>query len=56
MNRAPTGDRMAGSSSLTITNRWWPPGRASMSTVSLGTENPTGPNHWASWSGSTKAR
>ena len=25
-------------------------------TVSYGTEKPAGPNHWHSWSGSTKAR
>lgn len=42
---ALTGDVMAGSSSLTIVNRWWPPTRASMSTVSRGTDQPTGPNH-----------
>jgi hypothetical protein len=56
VNVASTGDVMFGSSSLTIVNRWCPPARASISTVSRGTENPTGPNHCASWSGSVKAR
>jgi hypothetical protein len=38
-----------GSSSFTIVNRWWPPTRASMSTLTRGTDKLTGPNHRASW-------
>ena len=47
--------RMDGSASLTISNRCRPPTRASTSTVSRWTGNPTGPYHRANWSGSVNA-
>ncbi len=45
VNIPSIGLRKLGSSSLTMTSRWKPPGRASMCTLSYGTEKPTGPNH-----------
>lgn len=56
MKVAFTGEVNAGSSALTIVNRWCPPTDASIDTVSRGTVKPTGPNHCASWSGSVNAR
>jgi hypothetical protein len=39
-----------------MVKRWWPPTLGSISTVSRGTDQPTGANQAASWSGSVNAR
>jgi hypothetical protein len=53
--RPPNPDRIDGSASLTMSNRCRPPTRASTSTLSRWTGNPTGPYHRANWSGSVNA-
>jgi hypothetical protein len=45
-----------GSSPFTVVSRWWPPTRASMSTLSRGTDKLAGPNHRASWAEPVNAR
>ena len=52
-HRGPTGLRTPGPF---ITNRRCLPGRAPTEMLSRGTEQPTGPNHWASWPAPVKAR